>query len=331
MNIIHKKKSKNVKKHKSNIKRAGNKSALRNNKNKLKNKNFESEPINLDNEIIIGMPKANKKDKKTNKKIKKNKLVKKVKKLTEQQIKRRNTIVKILKWTSLILIVFAIIIFIILSPIFNIKKVEVKSNSKLTYEQILSLSGIKLNDNTFKYSKSSISKNIKQNAYIEQVKINRKLPDTLKITVKERVPKFMLIFGNAYVYINNQGYILEISNENINLPIIKGYKTIEQDIVVGNRLSNEDLESLSVVIKILEFAESEEIAKKITQINIEEKNDYQIIMDSEKKTIHLGDCSMLETRMLWIKTTINETKDLEGDIFINMNLNNERPFFREKV
>ena len=138
-------------------------------------------------------------------------------------------------------------------------------------------------------------------------------------------------YGNAYVYINNQGYILEISDEKAKLPVLKGYKTDEKDIVVGQRLCNEDLEMLSTVLKIMEVAQSEEIFDKITGIDIRNKSDYEIEMENEQKTAHLGDCSMLEERILWVKTILNETKDLQGEIFVNMNLNSDRPFFRERV
>ena len=88
---------------------------------------------------------------------------------------------------------------------------------------------------------------------------------------------------------------------------------------------------LSTVLKIMEVAQSEEIFDKITGIDIRNKSDYEIEMENEQKTAHLGDCSMLEERILWVKTILNETKDLQGEIFVNMNLNSDRPFFRERV
>lgn len=306
----------------------------------------------MDNEIIIGLPNidnriykekmSNKKKnvvkKDINKKNKtnvrqkvKNNRIKKPKKLSEKQIKRRRLILKLIKWISLSLIIIGIIISIMLSPIFNIKSINVKNNNKISYEQIVSLSGVQINNNTFKYSKSDIKNKIKENAYIEEVKVKRLLPDVLEIEVKERTARLMLLFGNAYVYINSQGYILEISDQNINLPIIKGYKTEEKDIIVGKRLCNEDLEKLSVVLKIIELAQNEQISENITEVDIEDENDYKIIMEKDQKTVHLGNCSMLEERILWVKTILNEIKELPGEIFVNMNLNSERPFFRERV
>lgn len=348
MSIIHKKKkvNKNLKKVTKNNKRADNKSAHRPISKTVKNNNGKkNETINLDNEIIIGLPNLDNRiyqDKSTNKKnndnkkskIKpraKNNKIKKRKKLSEKQIKRRRFILKFIKWISLSLIIIGIIICIMLSPIFNIKSINVKNNNKISYEQIVSLSGVQINDNTFKYSKSDIKNKIKENAYIEEVEVKRLLPDVLEIEVKERTARLMLLFGNAYVYINSQGYILEISDQNINLPIIKGYETEEKDIVTGKRLCNEDLEKLSVVLKIIELAQSEQILDKITEVDIEDENDYKIIMEKDQKTAHLGNCSMLEERILWVKTILDEIKELPGEIFVNMNLNSERPFFRERV
>ena len=193
---------------------------------KSNNLNNRNTAINLDNEIIIGIPNIDKKEylskasknkeeysgRKNSPKVKnanikksksKNKKVKKIKKLTEKQIKRRKFILKIIKWTSLCIIIIGTIICIMISPIFNIKNIEVKNNQKISSEQIISLSGVKLDENTFKYSKRDIKKKIKENAYIDSVKITRGLPDTLKIEVKERTAKLMLLYGNAYVYINN--------------------------------------------------------------------------------------------------------------------------------
>lgn len=359
MNIIHKKKkaNKNINKirNKSKNKRADNKSAHRSiNQTVKNNQDRKNEPIDLDNEIIIGLPNIdnriykekmpnkknnvakkdiNKKNKANVKQKVKNDGIKKPKKLSEKQIKRRKLILKLIKWISLSVIIIGIIICIMLSPIFNIKNIKVKNNNKISYEQIVSLSSIQVNDNIFKYSKNDIKNKIKENAYIEEVKVKRLMPDVFEIEVKERTAKLMLLFGNAYVYINSQGYILEISDENINLPIIKGYKTEEKDIVPGKRLCNEDLDKLSVILKIIEFSQSEQILDKITGIDVEDEYDYKIIMERDQKIAHLGNCSMLEERILWVKTILNEIKDLPGDIFVNMNLNSEKvePFFRERV
>ena len=54
-------------------------------------------------------------------------------------------------------------------------------------------------------------------------------------------------------------------------------------------------------------------------------------MFSEDKTIYLGKCSNLSTQMLYIKEMLEREKGIEGEFFVDMDLNISNPVFREKV
>lgn len=298
----------------------------------------------FDGEIIIGIDnnQINYNHKKNNslvksknskmQRVKKTKKLKRVKKLSNKQIKKRQAIVKLVKWTSLFLIIIGILIYVMLSPLFAIKKITVTTDGKLTEQEVVSLSAINLNENTFKFTKKQITENIKENSYVESVKIKRKFPNEIQITIEERFPKLMITYGNAYVYIDSQGYMLEVSKEFQSLPILKGIRTPEEQIEAGNRLCEEDLEKLGTVLKIMEVAKSEEILDLISAIDIEDSNDYKLTMEVEKKTIYLGDCSSLDVRMLWVKGMLQKEKGIPGEIIVNMDLNTTiPPLFRERV
>ncbi|WP_297985337.1 FtsQ-type POTRA domain-containing protein [uncultured Campylobacter sp.] len=246
-------------------------------------------------------------------------------------MKKKKAILKIVKWTSLFTILVVGIICFLLSPFFNIKNINVKGNEKINENEIISLSEIKLEENTFKVNQRETEKLIKQNAYIDKVLIKRKLPNTIEITVEEREPSYILNFANAYVYISSQGYLLEITNQQLNLPVITGYETSEENIKVGNRLCKEDLIKLEGLLKIMEAANSNELSNLITQININDKNNYILELESEKKTVHVGDTSNLSTKMLYILKIIEEEKENKGEILVNTDLNNKGAVFREKV
>lgn len=249
----------------------------------------------------------------------------------DKKLKRKNFRLKILKYTSLVILIIGVIVFAMLSPIFNITNINVTGNNKLTVDEVISLSRIENNENIFRISKSNVIKNIKQNAYVNKVEIHKKYPNSIQIIIEERVPNFLLQFGNGYVYINNQGYMLEISSEKLELPIITGFSTPQENLVAGNRLIQEDLEKLETVIRIISSAQSNGIANLITSIDISDSNNYTLYLESEKKTVYLGDCSNLGTRMLYLVGILENEKEHEGEIFINMNLNTDYPFFREKV
>ena len=247
--------------------------------------------------------------------------------------KRRKFVFKIFKIIVLIGIIIAGIIFALLSPIFNVKEIRVIGNSKISTDTIISLSGLKSEHNIFDFKTSNVVDAIKQNAYVDTVDVQRKLPDIININIVERVATYILKFGNAYVYINNQGYILEITNKEANYPIITNYETPEEQIKEGNRLCSEDLEKLNDVLKIMEAASvnNGEIKKLITQINIENKSNYILTLQKKKKQVYIGDTTNLSTKMLWIDKFLEEEKDNEGIIFLNIDLNNVQPYFREKV
>lgn len=249
----------------------------------------------------------------------------------QKKIKRAEKRAKILKAFLIILLFIGMVTFAMVSPIFNIEKITVVGNSKLTENEVVSLSKITIGENLFRVGKLKTINNIKENAYVESVTISKKIPNSIEITIEERTPTFMLEYGNAYIYINNQGYMLETTNEKLELPIILGYSTPQENLTPGNRLQEEDLVKLGTVIKIMNAAKNNEISDKITTINISNEENYTIYMESEKKTAYLGDCSNLETRMLYVAGIMNSEKDIEGEIFVNMNLNTDNAFFRETV
>lgn len=294
-----------------------------------------------EDEIIIGVTRLpdrkeihNKKEKKAKttiipkKTIPKNKKTKEIKNTKPNNAKPKSKKIKMLIISILVLIA---IIAAMLSPLFNIKNIQVVGNTILSSEEIISLSGIKTEENMFKVMKLKTIDRIKENAYINEVAIHKKLPNTIEIQVKERKPSFMLEYGNGYVYLSNQGYMLEISSIKKDIPTILGTTTSKENYKPGNRLNKDDLEKLGTVIKIMAVAKTHNIENLITTIDISNSDNYTLRLEQEKKTVYLGDCSYLETRMSSLMSILENEKDIEGEIFINMNINTHKLYFRESV
>lgn len=327
------KKNKSKAKSKSNTNKKLQKSKLNKKSKKAKtNKNKKKETSNkfdFNDETVIGIAKENKVNKNSKKKEKKRKTISK-----SEQERRRKKIqrnLKIFKYTFLTICIIVAIIATMASPLFDIKEIIIEGNEKITDSEIISLSKINLNENTYKVNKFKAEKWIEENPYIKSVKIQRKLPSTLLITVQERKATFMIEYGSGYAYINNQGYILEISSEKLDVPIIQGSETIAEELKPGNRLDNNDLSKMSTVIKIMEIAESNDISKQISRIDIENNQNYKIIFESEQKVAYLGDETDLNTKILSIKAILEKESGTAGEIFVNMDLKNNYPTFRQSV
>lgn len=251
----------------------------------------------------------------------------------EIKLKKKNKKIKLfLKIFLFIILIGGAIIFAMTSPLFNIKEIKVTNNAHVPSDTIISLSEIKIDENIFKFYKGNASKKIKENAYIENVKIERKIPSTVEIIVEERSPKYSVDFMGKFMYINSQGYFLELSEENKGLPIIYGITTEEEKVTPGNRLNNEDLNRLEEVMKIMSSANENGLEGKITSVDISNKNDYTIYLEEKKKKIHIGNTSNLSNKMLYILAIMEQEDGKEGDIYVNGDLNNKfQPYFREKV
>ncbi len=197
----------------------------------------QEEQFSFDKEIVIGVTKkadtkkmqeTKKKNKKQSKKKKKQKPIKgkmekKVLSQQEQETnrKKRKKAVFLIKYGSLATLLLILIVSAMFSPLFNIKTIQVEGNNKITEKEILSLAQVQIDQNIFKLSKYKIKKQIKENAYIDDVTITRKLPSNLIIKVEEREPAYLLEYAGSYLYVDKQGYFLEITQEKLELPILQ--------------------------------------------------------------------------------------------------------------
>ena len=299
-------------------------------KEKQKKEKNEKEKFDFDTEVVIGMTNNNKQQQKRQKQHIQEKAV--TDKNERRRKKRNRRIKRIIKWTSIIVIIAGGTTFAMVSPIFNIQEIQVTGNEKISADTVISLSGLSKGQNIFRFLSSNIIEQIKTEAYIQNAEISRSFPNKIIINVKERKQRFNVEFLNGYAYIDSQGYILEISSNKLELPTIQGISTPENEIVAGNRLNQEDLEKLEVALKIMDAYKSCNLDDRVTSIDISDKNNYSIYMESDKKTIYIGDGSSLGDKILWIQAILKDNEGVEGEIYVDGDLtDNFKPRFKAKV
>ena len=265
---------------------------------------------------------------------KKNRPVKRIpyeeeRKRRQKREKRFRILKIILKILLLFAIIIGILLFLFISPVFNIKKINVQGNSKINTEEIESLSKINMNENIFRFSSRQIEENVKENAYIDTVEVKRKIPNTVEIIVTERETKYQLEYGNPFEQIDPTAKIWEISHHTANLPIRRAYSTAQENIQVGNKLVDEDCNKLLTVEKFLRAAKSNEIYDIITYIDISNDSDYKFELPSKGKVAYLGDETNINDKILTLKEILTREEGKNGQIFINDS--NKMPYFRENV
>ena len=240
-------------------------------------------------------------------------------------------------WLLAAIIIIAIILIRILP---TVKSIDIKINLtqgdsvKVTKEEILELSGLKTGDRLYKNLRSEIEQKIEENSYIEDAKIYRKLNGKVTIEVKQRQTEYLVNFSGEYIYLDKEGYVLEVNSQNNgDKIIIIGLTTDFSALSIGNsniRLNQEDLDRIETVNNIVDAIKSNDIENKIFSIDVTDKKDFILNFDEDKKSAHIGDGSNLNTRVLYIKKILETEKDNAGIIYINGDLEQSYAYFKEQ-
>jgi len=286
-----------------------------------------------DDEIVISVDLTGKsqKEKRKIKQIGKKKNKKKDKDIRTSRTIREKGKISLLKKLFIFILVMIAIWGILHTRLFGVKNIVIINNNHLTEEEIISISGVNQGDNIYKRSAKEIKESLFENAYIEDATIKKKLPNTIEINIVERNINYMIQFSDTYVYLNNQGYMLEQTTEKANVPIIVGLSTDQNSVVIGSRLNTDDLSKMNKIIKICELAKVNELSELISKIDISNEKNYVVEMESRGKVINFGDCSNysdLNTKMLYLTSILAVTDNSREEIFLNVDLNTNKVYSR---
>lgn len=260
----------------------------------------------------------------------KKKVNSKISKQREIEQKKRKKRIKVLKAIILISIITGIVAFLLTSEKFNIKEIEIEGNKKLKQEEIYNISKIELGDNIFSTLSIVAKVRLKENGYIEDVKIKKSYPNKITIEVQERQIQYQILTqSGGYIYIDEQGYIIDYSSESLNVTTITGMNISEENIEKIKRLEEVDLEKMEKILHINEEIKKLQLERNVQQID--SKDEYIIHIDNDFMIINLGDATNLSNRMYYVKAILKQEAGNSGTICVNGNINEGfSPYFKEK-
>lgn len=181
-----------------------------------------------------------------------------------------------------IITLLIISIFFILytrTSFFHISAIEVSGNEKIADDKLILASGIIIGENIFKINLKMAEENILQHPYIKDVDINRKLPDKIEIIVEERKEIAIIDYAGSYIYVDEEGIILNILSEKNNSQIVEinGIEINNPKVSQKVEFDNKEMED-----KILELViESRKLglSDSLSTINFDENNKITFYLD----------------------------------------------------
>jgi cell division protein FtsQ len=196
--------------------------------------------------------------------------------------------------------------FFINSAFFNLQKMEVRGCSTIDEETVIKLSGLTLGTNLFKIDAQKAITKLELHPVIKTVHISRKIPHTLVLEVKERIPIALVVGSGEYLAIDVEGiYIKQVDDLlNFNLPVISGIP-LKENIPLGANVTTPGLESALQLLRLME----KKFLENVTEINATTPYNLTLKMLQGVK-INFGEPEEIERKLQLIQELLVENEEL---------------------
>ena len=197
----------------------------------------------------------------------------------------------------ILLAIVAVITLAILSVtvLFNTEQIIISGASDYTDEQIIAASGLNGDENLVKLNLSGVAEKILDKLVtLDKVKVEKKFPNAIQITVERSVPMANISYGGRNYVISHIGRVMKIDEEEEECMRIIGYKPAET-VIVGGFMTAEDEEQDDLVANINAAIEKSELTG-ITAVDITDS--LAIVLTYEDRVdILIGSVLQLDEKM----------------------------------
>ncbi|MGN0703531.1 MAG: cell division protein FtsQ/DivIB [Lentihominibacter sp.] len=155
---------------------------------------------------------------------------------------------------------------------FSITGIAVIGNKEISDVEIRELSGLHTGESLFDVHPFFVQKKIKNNLYIADVNVDRKLPNEVEIIVTERSGKAQVAYGKKYAVTDNDGTVLEVADKVRKVTLIKGIEAEEAE--PGKKIKVSDEDTWNRNMKIVRVMEENDLYFKKIKIEGEDVKAY---------------------------------------------------------
>ncbi len=175
---------------------------------------------------------------------------------------------------------------ILLSPLFAVKEIRSEGAEHFTTTELAERISLSHGDNLILFGKGRAEKILELDPYISEVKLEAELPNTMVIQVKERKVRGYVPYMGAYLYIDEDGRVLETQNAyHEALPIVTGLKF--DSFLLGEVLPVENKDSLLVVLQMSQLMKKYNLLNLVVKIDVTDAESVYAYIN--KVEIRLGD------------------------------------------
>ncbi len=213
--------------------------------------------------------------------------------------------------------------------IFNVRNIRIEGNQKFTDEEIISLSGIRKGQPLLGLNAEDISRNIESTVYLRFRYLEKELPDTVILSVREREACCWMTWCGIFYTMDKERMVLfETEEEGVrpsNLVRVDGLR-IRSGCMVGQTLMLESAEQQSVFTNLFLEMKVLGCTEDIAEADLSNLSSL-LLTTRDGFTVRLGDANNLHAKLRSMLLTRDELvrRGYNGGIINVVNL--ENPIF----
>ncbi|NJD01239.1 MAG: FtsQ-type POTRA domain-containing protein [Ruminiclostridium sp.] len=243
----------------------------------------------------------------------------------ENRKRNRKRIKRLIFWIksiSILALFIVAIIFTGLSPLFDLKEIEVKGAVHYKPEILSGYADIQLGENGFSEIGSSpldimlfrfgnAETSIMRNCpYVREAVVRFAIPSKVVINVTERTAAAAVPYLGTSLLIDEEGYVLEslAADKKTALLSVRGLEFI--DYGLGKKLDIKNEDSLTTAMNLVKALKENDksdkikIFKLVDAVDVSDRSNIKISLES-RVTVNLGDLEDLNYRISTAKTIFN--------------------------
>ena len=202
----------------------------------------------------------------------------------------------------------------VMSVFFRVSDIQVKGNVQYTAEEIIRASAIEEGDNLFFFDRiAAISRALSKLPYVEDVAVERRLPNKVIITVEESSALAYLELGEEQWTLDHRCKVLGKAAEGETEALIPVVGIRPGTLMIGEQMETEDQdrEQVEFLAAILDQIEERGLTEGVTQIDFSNPSSPEFSY-RDRYTVVLGSENQLEHKFGMFVTVLEKLKP--GDV-----------------
>lgn len=228
-----------------------------------------------------------------------------VKRSNSQNSKRKYKRNMSLYFMVIFIIAFSAFAILSVTVFFNIEEIDVAGSSCYTAEEIIKASGLSAGDNMIRKNLVKSADMIKSKlVYIEEAKIKRVFPNSVRIEVAPCEETAVIESEKGFYLISKGGKILNITdNPRSDLILFKGTEPAE-NLSVGDKFISSNEDKTEILYKLID-AGSAEYASSISEYDITDRLNISCLYDN-RITVELGIITEIDYKLKFANEIITQ-------------------------